>query len=146
MKSIWQKNSREQLEARLDRLNPNTPAKWGKFSAPQMVCHLIEATRMGLGEIPVQPRKTPFKRFPLKQFIIYVLPFPKGAPTTPELLAGTPQEWTGEVQRLKELLRKFAGGSYINFPEHPAFGNLSRSAWGVLGYKHFNHHLKQFGV
>lgn len=146
MKSIWQKPAREQIKSRLDKLNANTPAKWGKFSAPQMVSHLIEATRMGLGELPVKPRNTPFKRFPLKQFIIYVAPFPKGAPTAPELLAGTPLEWDGEVHRLKELLGRFAGGTYINFPEHPAFGKLSRRAWGVLAYKHFNHHLKQFGV
>ena len=146
MKSIWQKPARSSLELRLDKLTANTPAKWGKFTAPQMVTHLIEAIRMGLGELPVQPRKTPFKRFPLKQFIIYVAPFPKGAPTAPELLAGTPQEWNGEVQRLKELIARFAGGSHSRMPEHPAFGKLSRRAWGVLGYKHIDHHLKQFGV
>ena len=146
MKSIWQKPSREKLERRLDKLTANTPAKWGKFTAPQMVCHLIEALRMGLGEIKVPPRNTPFKRFPLKQLIIYVAPFPKGAPTAPELLARQPQEWNGEVEQLKDLLSRFAGGSFKNFPEHPAFGQLSRTAWGVLVYKHMDHHLRQFGV
>ena len=146
MKSIWQKPSRENLERRLDKLTANTPAKWGKFTAPQMVCHLIEALRMGIGEINVPPRNTPLKRFPLKQLVIYVAPFPKGAPTAPELLAREPQEWNGEVEQLKDLLRRFAGGSFKNFPEHPAFGKLSRRAWGVLVYKHMDHHLRQFGV
>ncbi len=146
MKSIWQKPSRDLLETRLDKLTPGTPAKWGKFTAPQMVCHLTETMRMALGEVPVKPKKTPLKRFPLKQLIIYVLPFPKGAPTVPELLAGTSKEWDGDVQRLKDLLGKYAGGSYKAFPDHPAFGSLSRSAWGVLVYKHVDHHLKQFGV
>ena len=146
MKSIWQKSSRENLESRLDKLGANTQPKWGKFTAPQMVCHLIESLRMGLGDLDVPARKTPFKRFPLKQIIIYVAPFPKGAPTAPELLAREPQEWNGEVTALKNLLGSFAGGSYKSFPEHPAFGKLSRRAWGVLIYKHMDHHLRQFGV
>jgi len=30
------------------------------------------------------------------------------------------------------------------WPEHPAFGALSRRAWGVLIYRHMDHHLRQF--
>lgn len=146
MKTIWKKTLREQLENRLDKLSPDTPARWGKFDAPQMVCHLIESTRMALGELEVKPKKTPFKRFPFKQLVVYLLPFPKGAPTAPELLRRTPQEWNGEIRQLKDLMRKFAAGSHSRFPEHPAFGKLSRRAWGVLAYRHIDHHLKQFGL
>jgi hypothetical protein len=146
MKSVWQKSSREDLERRLDRLTPDTRPLWGKFTAPQMVAHLIEGVRMALGEVKPAPRDTPFKRFPLKQIIIYLAPFPKGAPTAPELLVGVPQEWNGQVQRLKDLMARFAGGSHKTLPEHPAFGKLSRTAWGVLAYKHMDHHLRQFGV
>lgn len=28
----------------------------------------------------------------------------------------------------------------------PAFGRLTRPAWGVLSYRHIDHHLRQFGV
>ena len=146
MKTIWQKQLREELENRLESLSANTPAKWGKFTAPQMVAHLIESVRMALGEIKVAPRKTPFKAFPLKQLVIYVAPFPKGAPTAPELLTREPREWNGEVAELRDLMERFATGSHSRFPEHPAFGTLSRTAWGVLAYRHIDHHLKQFGV
>lgn len=146
MKTIWDKSARENLERRLEKLDPNAQAKWGKFTAPQMVTHLNESILMALGELKVKPRKTPFKAFPLKQLIIYAAPFPKGAPTAPELLAGGSREWNGEVTRFKELLSRFATGSHKTMPEHPAFGRLSRSAWGVLGYRHIDHHLKQFGV
>ena len=146
MKSIWQKPRREELETRLDLLSASTPAKWGKFTAPQMVSHLSESIRMALGELKVAPRKTPFKYFPIKQLIIYAAPFPKGAPTAPELLTRVPQEWNGEVQQLKDVLRRLANGAHSRFPDHPAFGKLSRSAWGVLVYRHMDHHLKQFGV
>lgn len=146
MKTIWDASAREALERRLDRLRPDSPARWGKFTAPQMVCHLTESIRMAIGELPVKPRKTPLKHFPIKQMIIYLMPLPRSAPTAPELIAGAPAEWKGEVQRFKESLRKFAGSSHHRFPEHPAFGQISRRGWGVLGYKHINHHLKQFGV
>ena len=32
------------------------------------------------------------------------------------------------------------------WPEHPAFGSLTHRAWGVLKYRHADHHLRQFGV
>lgn len=146
MNSIWDKSARGNLEHRIDSLNADARPKWGKFSAPQMVTHLNEALRMALGELPVKPRKTPFKKFPLKQLIIYVVPFPKGAPTAPELLAGDSRELSAEVARFKELLNRFATSSHVRMPEHPAFGQLSRNAWGRLGYRHIDHHLKQFGV
>ena len=28
----------------------------------------------------------------------------------------------------------------------PMFGPLSRDEWGVLGYRHLDHRLRQFGV
>lgn len=30
--------------------------------------------------------------------------------------------------------------------EHPAFGKMTSKAWGVPGYRHLDHHFKQFGV
>ena len=34
----------------------------------------------------------------------------------------------------------------LGWPDHPAFGALSRRAWGVLIYRHMDHHLRQFGA
>ena len=31
-------------------------------------------------------------------------------------------------------------------PVHPAFGDITTQAWGVLAYRHTDHHLRQFGV
>jgi hypothetical protein len=112
-----------------------------------MVSHLAESARMALGELPCKSKKLPFRYPPLKQLIVYVLPFPKGAPTSPELIARTPGDLPGEVTRLNAALERLVA-QYPNgpWPEHPAFGRLSARAWGALTYKHFNHHLRQFGV
>jgi hypothetical protein len=32
------------------------------------------------------------------------------------------------------------------WPDHPVFAKMSRKAWCVLGYRHMDHHLRQFGV
>ncbi len=32
------------------------------------------------------------------------------------------------------------------WPSRPAFGTMSRRSWGVLAYRHVDHHFTQFGV
>jgi hypothetical protein len=146
MRSIWQDDSRRELNDRVGALKWDRPAQWGRFTAPKMVCHLADSLRMALGDLKVAPKRLPIRYPPLKQLIIYVAPFPKGAPTAPELLAREPREWANEIADLQGLLvRAAAAGSAEGWPEHPAFGRLSNRAWGVLIYRHIDHHLKQFG-
>jgi hypothetical protein len=79
--------------------------------------------------------------------VIFVLPWPKGAPTAPELLARAPTAWTGEVVTLSALIERFATrGATGEWPQHPAFGSMTGHAWGVLVYRHCDHHFRQFGI
>lgn len=147
MKTIWDAAARDEIGARLSRLEADERGRWGKFTAPQMVTHLIAATRMALGDLHVPSKNLPLRYPPLKQLIIYVLPFPKGAPTAPQLLAVPPAEWQTDVETLRTLVGRFATADVnAEWPEHPAFGHLSGKAWGVLVYRHTDHHLRQFGV
>jgi hypothetical protein len=147
MKTIWNDGDYRELRGRVANLRPDAPAKWGKFTAPQMVCHLADALRMASGELPVAPKNLPIRFTPIKQLIIYWLPFPKGAPTAPQLLARKPAEWAAEVQDLhRELDAIVTRGPAGPWLPHPAFGDLSPKAWGVLIYRHTDHHLKQFGA
>lgn len=133
--------------ARIDRVASGAKPHWGKMNAEQMLGHLVESLRMAVGELHPRPKKLPIRYFPLKQLIVYWLPFPKGSPTAPELLpkeVGTADRSKGEVARLLRLLAERA--SATEWPEHPAFGKLTTQAWGVLTYRHFDHHLRQFGV
>ncbi|HEY0156546.1 MAG TPA: DUF1569 domain-containing protein [Thermoanaerobaculia bacterium] len=149
MKTLFDKASRQSLLDRAARLTPEAKAGWGKMNAEQMLAHLVEALKLGTGEVTTKPRKMLIRYPPLKQLIIYVLPFPKGAPTAPELKrresdAGTLARNRAELARLLEDIGGRAGQKV--WPEHPAFGKLSPRAWGVLGYRHADHHLRQFGV
>jgi hypothetical protein len=138
---------RRSVIERIGRLRPDSQARWGKFTAPRMVVHLTDALRMATGELPVKPKRTPLRFTPLKQLAIYVLPFPKGVPTAPELIARSPSAWNGEVAALTDMLEGF-GDRPLNavWPVHPVFGTMSARAWGALAYRHCDHHLRQFGV
>jgi len=147
MKSMWNDDRQQEIRDRVGRLAPDRKGGWGRLSAPQMVCHLAESLKMALGELPVASKATPLRYPPLKQFIVYVAPFPKNVPTAPELLARTPGDWNGDVNALLGLLdRVVARGPAATWAAHPAFGSLSPRAWGVLMYRHIDHHLRQFGA
>ncbi len=147
MKSMWNEPDARAIRQRVATLRSDAQARWGKFNAPQMVCHLTDAARMAMGELHVPSRRLPIRYFPLKHLILYVLPFPKGAPTAPELICRVATTWGGEVGKLEQALeRLLTQRQRQEWPDHPAFGPLSRDAWGVLVYRHSDHHLRQFGV
>ncbi len=147
MKSVWNDPDRRELHDRLRTLRPDATGRWGSMTAPQAVAHLSDATRMAMGELPCAPKKLPIRYPPLKQLIVYWLPFPKGAPTAPELIGRPLASWDQELADLTQLIERFSREPVDRaWPEHPAFGRLSRRAWGVLVYRHTDHHLRQFGV
>lgn len=148
MKSIWQEHARVELSDRINQLTPDRRPEWGRMSAQQMVCHLTASVQMATGERPVVPKHTPLRYPGIKHLIIYVLPFPKNVPTAPELVfASTPNTWGRDVDDLQAALDRFvARGREARWADHPTFGRLSAKQWGVLVYRHVDHHLRQFGV
>lgn len=147
MKTIWEQESRQELLARADKLNPDSAARWGSMSCPRMLTHVTDGLRMALGEIKIVSKNSPLKLAPIRYLIIYVMPFPKGAPTAPELVERVPGEWQRELAEFKQVFAGLVANSRkTDGQEHPVFGKLSEKDWGVLGYKHLDHHFKQFGV
>jgi hypothetical protein len=113
-----------------------------------MLKHLRLSALMTLGEVAVpSANKRVFQVFPLKHLILYVLPFPKGAPTAPELKAGDAGSFDEERAAVLELLERIGTGPREGAgPAHPLFGPLTWREWGVATYKHADHHLRQFGA
>lgn len=146
-KTLWNETDREELLARFDKLRPDSRPLWGKMNASQMVTHLTEWMRLATGELKSAPRNKPMRYPVIKQFIIYAMPWPKGVPTAPELLERKPSGWEQERADFTARLKSFDKlRMQTEWPVHPAFGRMSTRTWGVLGYKHTNHHLTQFGV
>lgn len=146
MPTIFDPTLRAELLARLDRLDPHAPARWGRMNAPQMVSHLIESYRFGAGELTLPSWPVPFRRV-VTWLALYVIPFPKGAPAAPALLARVPETWDADVATLRARIAAFAPPA-PGAPRspHPIFGVLRDADLGVLAYKHTDHHFRQFGV
>jgi len=147
MTTLFDDAARAEILGRIINVTADSKARWGKFNAERMLVHICESMKMPVGELTPKPRKLPLRYFPIKQLVIYILPFPKGAPTAPELLPGDVRTIDHNKSELVRLLEKFAARRDSDvWPDHPAFGKMNRNLWGTLAYRHLDHHLRQFGA
>jgi len=146
MPSLRNENTRTDLVQRLHHLTPATKPKWGSFDAPRMVAHLVDSLTIALGGAPTESlNRRMFQGFPLKQLVLYVLPFPKGFPAAPEFLATAPSDFEADRKRLLGLITRLAAAPDGSGPAHPLLGPLTMAEWNAMQGKHIAHHLKQFG-
>jgi hypothetical protein len=148
MGSILSDVDRATLSGRIRSVSDSSRARWGRMSVGGMLQHLRLSARMAVGELPVRSaNKRVFQVFPLKHLILYVAPFPKGAPTAEELKPGASASVEDERAAVLQLLERIGTGPHEGAgPAHPLFGPLTWREWGVATYKHVDHHLKQFGA
>jgi hypothetical protein len=140
--------TREGLLRRMETVQPDRRPLWGKMNAGQMLAHVSAALAMATGELKTESKKSPLANPLGRWLVIYVMKWPQGTPTAPELLAVQPTEWTVDLARFRELLER--AGTHApedgEWPRHPAFGRMTGKQWGDLGYRHLDHHLRQFGA
>jgi hypothetical protein len=147
MSTAWDPAARAELVRRAALLTPSHTARWGKFSVAAMVAHLNDATRMALGELTVNSKGPGLLRLaPVRHLVIHRLPFPRSAPTAVELLARSSTADLATEQQAFALLVERLGAAASLSASHPAFGPMTRHDWGVLAYRHIDHHLRQFDV
>ena len=147
-RTILNERDRAEIGGRMRSLSVTSARQWGSMDVVGMLQHLRLSTRMALGDLSVpSANKRVFQVFPLKHLILYVLPFPKGAPTAPELKPIDAVSFEEERAAVLELLERVGTGPREGVgPVHPLFGPLTWREWGVATYKHADHHLRQFGA
>ena len=151
MKSIFTPSTLQELRTRLAAMTPHSRRRWGRMSAQQAVCHLSDWFRGLLGDRPI-PGKDPGPGVRVLRFLAFStpLPWPRGFPTAPmqdQEKGGTPPaEFTADVAELDTLMVRFAETGGVGLLPHNRWGNLSPGMWGRYGYRHVNHHLRQFGL
>ena len=148
MGSILNEIDRALIRQRIGIVTSASAARWGQMNVEAMLTHLKLSALMALDELPVACKsKRVFQVFPLKHLILHVAPFPKGAPTAPELLASQVASLEDIRSQLVTLMERIGTGPREgDGPVHPLFGRLSRHEWGIATYKHADHHLRQFGA
>ena len=145
---------RTKLVAHLQRLDPATPARWGKMNVQQMIEHYAgDAVRNASGRLKIDAIITPPENLErMREFMMSDKPFKENTrnplmgeePAVPRYK--TVQGAIGALQQ--ELIYFFE--AFEKEPQlvtrNPFFGDLNFEQNVQLLYKHALHHLKQFGV
>lgn len=148
-RTIFAPAAADDIRERMQRLTPDARALWGRMTAAQMVCHLIDGFRIPLREMPVNPKRSPLWIGPVRWLFVHQLPWPKGKiPTRPEFTRTQAESWDADQAVWSAALHRFVerGRGSRAFGPHPGFGPMSTEEWGRLVYKHSDYHLRQFGV
>jgi hypothetical protein len=150
MKTLRNETDRKELIERLEALRPDAQPLWGRMNLEQMLSHLVQSGEMPFVE-SAPDRSTPVSRSLFKVLSLYFLPIPKNIKTSPELdqqqqgrpPVGLEADKANVIASIELVGTMDVRGEYL---AHPFFGKLSSVEWGRLGYKHIDHHLRQFGA
>ena len=125
MGSLFEQADREAMLGRIARLRPDRKPEWGRFTAPEMVCHVSCGLRQGLGELESGPPSGALSRAPFNWLVIHVIPWPKGkAKSPPEFLTTRPTTWEADAFSYPQKRR-------LVFPAHGPYDALVHGAAAV---------------
>jgi hypothetical protein len=138
------------LEERLAFLLPDSPPQWGSMSSGGMICHLCDSFLFALGERPAKNVSNIFSRTFVRWLALHTpVEWPKNVSTIPEIdqrIGGTPPvSLDSDRTHLLTLMGRFVKNGVAR-PPHPIFGSLTEKEWQHWGWRHVDHHLRQFGV
>lgn len=149
MKDLYQSKYLDEILFRINKLSPDSQRLWGKMNVNQMLAHCSLSMEAALGDkfYPQLMIGKILGRF-LKYKILNEKPFSKNSPTNPSFVVTDSKEFNKEKERLIELTKRFSlgGEEKCTHNAHSFFGKLTPHEWGVLMYKHLDHHLNQFNV
>jgi hypothetical protein len=146
MKTIFDKSTREELINRINSLNENSTAHWGRMNVSQMLKHCNQWDEMALGKKKYKQSFLGklFGKMALKN-MMKDEPMKKNLPTVPSFIikenidvAEGKRKW---IKSLDEY-EQFSNDGFI----HPFFGAMTKENTGKVVYKHSDHHLRQFGA
>lgn len=150
MKTMARASDKEEIARRLKTIRADSPRKWGRMSAHQMICHLSDSFLAVTGQRHASSASGLLQRTVIKWIALYApLKWPRGVPTRPEVdqeIGGTrPSDFAADVTRLEMLIELVTTRKNCFGPEHPIFGPMSDADWMRWAYLHMDHHLRQFG-
>jgi Protein of unknown function (DUF1569) len=135
---------------RINRLSANTQPNWGKMNVAQMLAHCCVTYEMVFED--KHPKPNFLVRFILKTFVknnvVSEKPYAQNGGTAPQFVIKETKDFETEKARLIGFIEKTQqlGENHFDGKESHSFGNLNKTEWNNMFYKHLNHHLTQFGV
>lgn len=150
IRNLFTETGVEETIQRINQLNQDSQALWGKMSVDQMLAHVNVSYDMDHTDQYKKP--TGVRKFLVKLFaktvVVGEAPYPKNGRTAPQFIISDNRDFILEKKRLIENIHKtFAiGADAYNGRASHSFGPLSTKEWNNLYSKHLDHHLTQFGV
>jgi hypothetical protein len=146
MKTIFDKTTRDELITRINTLNENNTAQWGKMNVYQMLkhCRMWEEWMQSNEKHKRAFVGLLFGKMALKGVMKDESPLMRNSPTIPELRI---KEQSGDIASEKKrwimLIEQYPNYSDAGFV-HSFFGKMTKEQVGYMAYKHTDHHLRQF--
>ncbi len=145
MKSIFDHQAKEEIINRIDQLTTKSSAQWGKMNSGQMLWHCQYPLKIAIKNENLGNGKFFMKLF--KKTLYSDQPFKKNLPTAKGLVAIEQKDFDSEKSKIIDLIEQTHQlKDRTEWNPHPLFGSFTAEQWGILEYKHLDHHLTQFGV
>lgn len=118
------------------------------MTAPQIVAHLTDQMTHTLGIVKAEQQHGWQRSAFVRYLAIYVVPWPRGKIKGPkDAFVSQPGDWPSDIERLIGYVEEFASRhAQTTWPSHALLGSMTRRDWDAFCWKHFDHHLRQFGV
>ncbi|MDV7695908.1 DUF1569 domain-containing protein [Chryseobacterium soli] len=150
-KSLHNRADFEEIRQRISGLSEDSPAKWGKMKAAQMMKHCDLVLQVALKNIDLPCVNVIFGAIGIMAKIemqLFNNGIPRNMPTFQKLIVNFECDFDetkkGLLQTLEAYWKAF---EHRNLPDrHELFGEMTEKDWGFLEYKHLNHHFKQFNI
>jgi Protein of unknown function (DUF1569) len=146
VKNLFDAAVKQDIINRINKLTPQSQAKWGKMDVAQMLVHCQMPLGVATGRHTLKSNF--FMRLigPLfKKQLFNDKPFKRNLPTDKSFIITSTHDLEKEKQNLIAMINSFSAATMSTEP-HPFFGKLSNEEWSRGTWKHLDHHLQQFGV
>ncbi|WP_339626357.1 DUF1569 domain-containing protein [uncultured Winogradskyella sp.] len=147
MKSFFEEGAYDELSSRLNNLNKDTTANWGKMNVGQMLHHCQMPLNIILEKKDYGVKPNWLVNLFFKKSMYSDKPWRKNLPTAPGFKIMAKKDFEAEKNEITSLLNELNTQRQRNdWQPHPAFGAMTKDQWGKMQYKHLDHHFRQFGV
>ena len=150
MENLLNRKDYEAIMIRLNSVTPLSEKVWGRMEVNQMVVHLKDQLDIALGNKMAKAQGPAIFRTVIGRWLaLYIVPWRRGKEPTPtemDVFKNGRVITDFESDKHLLLIRSNEFFSAPGYSPHPFFGKLNKKDWGRLAWKHFNHHLLQFGA
>lgn len=146
VKNLFDKIVKQQIVDRINTLTPQSQAQWGKMNVAQMLAHVQLPINCAYGTHEVKGGFLLKLIGPFFKSVLYNdKPYKQGLPTDKTYVVIDTKNFDAEKNTLLEKINQFTPDNIV-VENHPVWGKLTKEQWSKATWKHFDHHLKQFGV